>query len=242
MERRHGVVGSYSRPSSKGTGKKVLLVDGRQNLGSRTLERPVGHTRHPQRALFRLSGLGDIDPPNRGSLISLAVHGCEHWLNPRTELFPCLRYRLPIDTGSRACGNVTQILPHRFPCDMMCQGSEPEVWVGASFRCYPFESRCHGWLIFSLHRRPYPPVEWSPCFPQTVRFLPAASPCDRLSRSRSTISRSDFRLALGASSRCSLVGSYPASNGEPDGSPLFTWNPLTACRRYNPGSIPGHSP
>ncbi len=97
--------------------------------------------------------------------------------------------------------------------------------------CYSFESRFHDWLIFSLHRRPYPPFVWSPCFPRTIRFLPAASPCDRLSRSQSTISRSDFRRAIGSSSHYQLVRSYPAKAGNLADLPCSHEIPLTACRR-----------
>jgi hypothetical protein len=68
--------------------------------------------------------------------------------------------------------------------------------------------RCHDWLIFSLHRRPYPPFEWSSCFLRTTLSALTASPCGRLSRPPSTISQSDFRQAVGSSSRVTLVGSY----------------------------------
>src|SRR3954449_6417125 len=61
----------------------------------------------------------------------------------------------------------------------------------------------------------------------------AASPCGRLSRPRSTMNQSDCRRAFGPFSPFRLGGSYKLSL-EPDGSPLFTRNLWTACRRYEP--------
>jgi len=96
-------------------------------------------------------------------------------------------------------------------------------------------------LPFSLHRIPYPPIVWSPCFPRTIQLLLAASPSDRLSRPQSTISESDFHQAIGSSSprwlvrpfklRLSLVDlpcSHEILRQHADGT--------------NPGSPPGHSP
>src|SRR4249920_416060 len=40
----------------------------------------------------------------------------------------------------------------------MRQRGETEIWITPSFRCYSFESRFHGWLVFSLHRRPDLPL------------------------------------------------------------------------------------
>src|SRR5436305_12859844 len=90
----------------------------------------------------------------------------------------------------------------------MRQGREAKFWLAPSPRCYSFESRYHGWRFFSLHRRPYPPIEWSPCFPRTIQLPLAASPCSRLSRPPSTISQSDFRQVIRPSSPCRLVGPY----------------------------------
>jgi hypothetical protein len=59
-----------------------------------------------------------------------------------------------------------------------------------------------------LHRRPYPPFEWSSCFPRTIQLPLPASPCSRLSRPRSTIRQSDYRQGVGSSSLCQLVGPY----------------------------------
>ena len=110
-----------------------------------------------------------------------------------------------------------------------------------SFRCYSFESCFHGWRFFPLHRRPNPPVEWSPCFPRTIQLPLAASPCSRLSRPQSTISQSDCRQVIRSSLLCGLVGPYKLHLN------------LTAlpCSREtlrlhaggtNPGSTPEHSP
>jgi len=90
----------------------------------------------------------------------------------------------------------------------MSQRRERKVWLTPSPRCYSFESRCHGGRFFSLHRRPYLPIGWSPCFPRTIQLPLAASPCGRLSRPRSTTSQSDFRQAIRSSSPCQLVGPY----------------------------------
>src|SRR5262250_3082659 len=85
------------------------------------------------------------------------------------------------------------------------------------------------------------PFAWRPCCLRTIQRPLAASPCGRLSRPRSTISQSDCRRAFGPFSPFRLGGSYKLSL-EPDGSPLFTRNLWTACRRYEPGSIPRRSP
>src|SRR5215472_3364310 len=119
----------------------------------------------------------------------------------------------------------------------MRQGREAKFWLAPSLRCYSFESGCHGRRPFSLHRRPYPPIEWSPCVPRTLRLPLAASPGSRLSRPRSTISQSDFRQVIRPSSPCQLVGPYkrrlnltdlPCSHG--------TLRPHASGT--NPGSIP----
>ncbi len=90
----------------------------------------------------------------------------------------------------------------------------------AQLRCYSFEFRCHDSMFFSLHRRPPPPVEGISCFLRTSLSPLTASPCGRLSRPRSTISQSDFRQAIGSSSReraCRTLQGHL----EPDGSLLF---------------------
>src|SRR4029077_765676 len=121
----------------------------------------------------------------------------------------------------------------------MGQRRKPELWFTPSFRCYSFESSCHGWRFFSLHRRPNPPFEWSPCFLRTVQLLLAASPCSRLSRPQSTIGQSDFRPVIRSSLPCRLVGPYklglnptdlPCSHG-------ILW---LHAGGTNPGSISEH--
>src|SRR3954454_11323696 len=77
------------------------------------------------------------------------------------------------------------------------------------------------------------PFAWRPCCLRTIQRPLAASPCDRLSRLRSTISQSDCRRAFGPFSPFRLCGASKLSL-EPDGSPLFTRNLWTACRRYEP--------
>src|SRR6267142_6793512 len=72
----------------------------------RSLERPVRDGRNPEGALFRLTGLGDIDPPNVRRAIPLAVDGLEHRLYPFFKaLLRCL-HRLAIHPGGRALWNL----------------------------------------------------------------------------------------------------------------------------------------
>src|SRR6516164_7894574 len=77
------------------------------------------------------------------------------------------------------------------------------------------------------------PFAWRPCCLRTIQRPLAASPCGRLSRPRSTISQSDCRRAIGPFSPFRLGRPYKRSL-EPNGSPLFTRNLWTACRRYEP--------
>ena len=77
------------------------------------------------------------------------------------------------------------------------------------------------------------PFAWRPCCLRTIQRPLAASPSGRLSRPRSTISQSDCRRAIGPFSPFRLGRPYKRSL-EPDGSPLFTRNLWTACRRYEP--------
>src|SRR6187431_153190 len=62
---------------------------------------------------------------------------------------------------------------------------------------------------------------------------PAAGRFPRLSRSPSTISRSDFRPVR------PCLGGLSGLAPEPDGSPLFTSSPLVTCQRYEPRKRPG---
>src|SRR6201997_4922487 len=115
----------------------------------------------------------------------------------------------------------------------MSQRRQPDPCFPPIFRCYSFESCCHGWRFFSLHRRPNPPFVWSPCFPRTIQLPLAASPCSRLSRPQSTISQSDFHPVIRPFSPLRLGRSYKLAP-EPDGSPLFALLPLVACWRDEP--------
>jgi len=151
-----------------------------------------------------------------------------------------LRHRLTIHPGSRVCPNLTKILPNSLLGNVMDQRRKPKLWLTPSFCCYSFESCCHGWRFFSLHRRPNPPLVWSPCFCRTTHLPLAASPCSRLSRPQSTISQSDFRQVIGSSLPCWLVGPYklrlnltalPCSHD-------VLWSHAGGT---NPGSISGHS-
>ncbi len=129
-------------------------------------------------------------------------------LDPSLEGLLRLRDRLAVGAGGRFAGNPTEVPPQPIPRHVMGQRGKAELWLTPSSRCYSFESRCHDWRFFSLHRGPYPRFEWSSCFLRTSLSPLTASPCGRLSRPRSTISQSDFRQAIGSSSRSTLVGPY----------------------------------
>ena len=115
----------------------------------------------------------------------------------------------------------------------MCQRREAELRFTSSFRCYLSKFLFHGRLIFSLHRRPCPPLNGAHVAPRTIHLPLTASPCGRLSRPPSTISQYDFHSVVRPPSPCRLVGPYKLSF-EPNGSPVFTSIPLAACWRYEP--------
>ena len=98
-------------------------------------------------------------------------------------------------------------------------------------------------VFLSLYRGPLPPIVWRPCCPQSVHHLLAASPCKRLSLSRSTPSQSDCPQVVRPSSLHRLVQPYTlalsSAPREPAGSPLFPYTPLHACCGYAPRK---HSP
>ena len=209
-------------------------------MSDASLKRPVRYTRHAQRAFLFLSGFRDIHSPYAWRLISLAVNRLEHRFNPFPKALLRLRHRLSIHPRSRACSDLTKILPDSPLGDVMGQGRKPKLWLTPSFRCYSFESCCHGWRFFSLHRRPIPPLVWSPCFRRTTHLPLAASPCSRLSRPQSNISQSDFRQVVRSSLPCRLVGPYKLRLN-------LTALPCSHAVLWlhaggtNPGSISGHS-
>jgi hypothetical protein len=82
----------------------------------------------------------------------------EHWLNPSPKALLRRHRRLSIHPGCRAIGNPLQIPAHPFARDVMSKRREAEFRFTPGFRCYPFKSCFHGQLIFSLHRRPYLPL------------------------------------------------------------------------------------
>src|SRR5262249_45393409 len=61
VEGRQGVMGTELWPAAERAGQEVLLVNSGQHLSRGALERPVGDSWHPEGALLRLTGLGDID-------------------------------------------------------------------------------------------------------------------------------------------------------------------------------------
>jgi hypothetical protein len=86
------------------------------------------------------------------------VNGCEHGLDPILEVLLRRFNALAIHAGRGALGNLQQILLHSLARDVMRQRREAERWLTSSFRCYLLQFRCHGRLIFSLHRRPRLPL------------------------------------------------------------------------------------
>ena len=185
-----------------------MLVDGGEYLGGTSLECPVRCTRNTQWAFFLLSGFWNIHSPNVRRLLSLALDGLKHRVNPIPKVLLRLRHPLSVHPRSRVFWNLTQILPDPLLPDVMGQGRKPELRFTSSLGCYSFESCCHGWRFFSLPRRPKPPFEWSPCFLPTVQLPLAASPCSRFSRPQSNISQSDFHQVIRSSLLCWLVGPY----------------------------------
>src|SRR5687768_7698095 len=73
-------------------------------------------------------------------------------------------------------------------------------------------------MFLSLYRGPLPPFAWRSCCPRSVHHLLAASPCNGLSPSPSTISQSDCPWVLRSSSLFSL--SNPTSLACPHGLSL----------------------
>src|ERR1035441_9696282 len=220
MERCERLVGASARTATKRARQKVLLIDGRQHLRGASLKCPVRNSRHPERAHLLLAGLRDIDTPYIWRAISLTVDRLQHTRNPFLKTLFRLRYGLSIHSGCGLGRYLIKILPNPLLCDVMGQRRKPKLRFTPSFDCYSFESCCHDWLIFSLHRSPNPPFGWSSCFPRTIQLPLAASPRTRLSRPQSTNSQSDCRQVIRSSLLCRLVGPYKLTL-EPDGSPLF---------------------
>src|SRR6266567_7788429 len=100
------MVGAELWSAAERAGQEVLFVDGGQHLSRAALERPVTDSRDAQRALLRLAGLGDIDPPNVWRSIPLAVNGLEHRLYPSVKAFLGRLHRLSIHPGGGALGNL----------------------------------------------------------------------------------------------------------------------------------------
>ncbi len=93
-------------PAAKRAGQEVLLVNGGQHLSRAALERPVSDSGNAQRALLRLAGLGDINPPNVRRAISLAVDGLEHRLYPSIKALLRRLNRLTIHPSGGALRNL----------------------------------------------------------------------------------------------------------------------------------------
>ncbi len=146
------------RPAAERAGQEVLLVNRRQHLSRAALKRPVRNSWHPERALLRLAGLGDVNAPHCRRAISLAVNGLEHRLYPFSKALFRRLHRLTIHPGGRALRNPQQIPLHPFARDVMGKRRKAEFRLTPSFRCYMFKSRFHGQLIFPLHERPCLPL------------------------------------------------------------------------------------
>ena len=123
----------------------------------------------------------------------------------------------------------------------MGQRRKPKFWFTPSFRCYSFESCFHGWRFFSLHRRPHPPLEWSPCLPRTIQLPLAAFPCSRFSRPQSIINQSDCHQVIRSSLLCRLVGPYKLCLNLP-ALPCSRETLRLHASGTNPGSTPAYSP
>ena len=106
IEGRQGVMGTELWPAAERAGQEVLLVNSGQHLSRGALERPVGDSWYPEGALLRLTRLGNIDPPNVGRAISLAVDGLEHRLYPTLEALLRRLHRLTIHPGGGSLRNL----------------------------------------------------------------------------------------------------------------------------------------
>src|SRR5580700_1250494 len=106
IEGRQGVMGTELWPAAERAGQEVLFVNSGQHLSRGALERPVGDSWHPEGALLRLTRLWDIDPPNVGRAISLAVDGLEHRLYPTLEALLRRLHRLTIHPGGGSLRNL----------------------------------------------------------------------------------------------------------------------------------------
>src|SRR5262249_50244532 len=102
--------------------------------------------------------VGDLYAANVRCLISLPVDGLEHRPDPFLEVLLRPLHRLAIHPSRGMLGNPLQILQHPLTRDVMCQRGEAKTWFTPSFHCYLLKFRCHGRLIFSLHRRPCLPL------------------------------------------------------------------------------------
>jgi len=101
------LMGTPPRPTTKRARQKVLLINGGEYLRGASLERPVGYTRHAQRAFLLHPGFRDIHPPDVRRWISLAVYRLKHGFNPYLEALFRLRRSLPVHPRSRVGRNLT---------------------------------------------------------------------------------------------------------------------------------------
>ena len=83
------------------------------------------------------------------------MDGLEHGPDPFLEVLLRPLYRLAVNPSSGVFGNLLQILQHPLTRDVMRQRGEAKICFTPSFHCYLLKFRCHGRLIFSLHRRPF---------------------------------------------------------------------------------------
>src|ERR1700704_4741415 len=119
-------VGASSGTSAERARQKVLLVNGRQYLRGTSLESLVRYSGHPERALFLLSGLRNIDTPYLRRSISPTVDGLQHACNPFLKTFFRFRHGLPIYSGRGFGRNLAKTLPHPLPCNVMSQRRKPK--------------------------------------------------------------------------------------------------------------------
>src|SRR5262245_27124938 len=141
MEGRQGVMCPDTWSATKRARQKILLIDGRQDVGHAPLQDTVTDAWHPEWAQLLLARLRDVGPTHWRGPIPLGVHGAQRGCTPgyerRLEVVHCLA----ITSRCGVVWHVTEIAPQPFGIDMMSQTGKTELGFLPSFRCYPFESR-----------------------------------------------------------------------------------------------------
>ncbi|WP_210160798.1 hypothetical protein, partial [Sinorhizobium fredii] len=98
----------------------------------------------------RLSGLGDITPPDCRRAIPLTVNGLKHRLDPFSKAFLRRLHRLPIHPDRRTVRNPCKIPLHSVTRDVMGKRRKAELRLTPSFRFYAVKFCFHGQLYLSI--------------------------------------------------------------------------------------------